>query len=252
MQNENLGGSGLPKHQAVFKPERGVQAEALLTMNAIRSNREARYLVLHRITCLFGIDREAVISKEDVRAALEVARSVFPNDALAWFKTATNAWCTSSRMHEPVRLDCVFGCRHDKDKLDHYLRCPILWSLITKVFGCLLPSQVCARLNYYQPSALKLCVVSAALDVYHAIKIGRRADLDDAFLNRRFGNICSAAKKVLHDYLITHSPVFLQRGGNTHAETDPTSSTAENVSLSPDAPNSIGSWNRTDAASSED
>ena len=69
---------------------------------------------------------------------------------------------------------------------------------------------------------------------------------------RAAGALVLPRQKVLHGYLITHAPVFLQLGGNAHAETDPTSFTAEDVSLSPDAPHSIGSWSGTDGSSSED
>jgi len=46
-------------------------------------------------------------------------------------RTWTNAWCTSSRLHEASALPCLFGCVGFPDNLKHYLRCPILWRFIS-------------------------------------------------------------------------------------------------------------------------
>ena len=40
----------------------------------------------------------------DVDRAISCAKSSPTHAALAWLKTVTNGWCTSSRMHEPVKL----------------------------------------------------------------------------------------------------------------------------------------------------
>ena len=50
-------------------------------------------------------------------------RDLSPAWAKSVIKTWANAWTTSSRMHEHVRLPCVFGCQRASDDLSHYLVC---------------------------------------------------------------------------------------------------------------------------------
>ena len=57
---------------------------------------------------------------------LGCARKLPKQVLLTWTKTVVNAWCTSCRMHESVRLSCVFGCFDCVDDVRHYLVCPTL------------------------------------------------------------------------------------------------------------------------------
>ena len=50
-------------------------------------------------------------------------RDLSPAWSTSIIKTWANAWTTSSRMHEHVRLSCVFGCQRASDELSHYLVC---------------------------------------------------------------------------------------------------------------------------------
>ena len=48
--------------------------------------------------------------------------------AMASIKSVLGAWCTSSRMHEPNILPCLFGCPCPAvDTFTHYVQCPCLW-----------------------------------------------------------------------------------------------------------------------------
>ena len=49
--------------------------------------------------------------------------------AILTMKSWTNAWTTSSRMHEAELLPCLFDCPDALDTLDHYLACDRLWRL---------------------------------------------------------------------------------------------------------------------------
>ncbi len=50
-------------------------------------------------------------------------------DSIRIMKTWTNAWCTSDRFHETVRLPCLFGCNRATDKQAHYIMCPFLYAI---------------------------------------------------------------------------------------------------------------------------
>jgi len=48
-----------------------------------------------------------------------------------FLRTWTNAWCTSSRLHEATVMPCLFGWVDFPDDLKHYVRCPVLWRVIS-------------------------------------------------------------------------------------------------------------------------
>ena len=93
--------------------------------------------------------------------------------AMAVVKSWANAWTTSTRMHEPKRLTCIFGCDAE-DSLDHYLRCDPLWTaVISNSFkrSELLWCCPTTKLGLISPSMewLQMCVV--AFSCYHSIKM---------------------------------------------------------------------------------
>ena len=57
----------------------------------------------------------------------EMLGKLSPAWATAILKAWANAWTTSSRVHEPVVRQCVFGCDVGVDSLKHYLRCNSVW-----------------------------------------------------------------------------------------------------------------------------
>jgi hypothetical protein len=189
----------LPDRGPSRKPNRmSLQANA---HNALHNLNGAYcfYLLLHRRCVPLGISNFAVIARRDVAAAFEVAKKVSHGIAIAWLKTITNAWCTTYRMHEEKKLKCIFGCQ-EPDRIDHYLCCPNLWSLIDGAFGGNLPACVFARLNYSVPSERNLCLIAAAFEMYHALKIGHRSLVDEAVATRRFAHVHAQAKILARDH----------------------------------------------------
>jgi len=82
----------------------------------------------------------------------------------------TNAWCTSSRLHEASALRCLFGCVGFPDNLKHYLRCPILWRVISScdrlpILGSFLQVLTITKQEFH--TALRLVV---ACNSYHTFK----------------------------------------------------------------------------------
>ena len=154
------------------------------------------YPLLHRRCSPLGLSSIAVISRTDVQQALSVASDVSHVVAMAWLKTITNAWCTSTRMHEAVSLPCIFGYKDCTDRLDHYVDCIILWSILHEAFGGRFSPCLVSRLNYSAPCPQKLIHIACAFEIYHALKIGLRSAVDEAVSTSRFSEIIRNASKI--------------------------------------------------------
>ena len=125
-----------------------------------------------------------------------------PRVAAAVIKTWANAWTTSSRLHEPISLPCIFGCDGCDDALEHYLTCDILW---TAVISCsfrrteLLWSDPLARLGL-AGSYEWLQMLAVAFSCYHALKLGHR---DEILASFACGHPCQ-----VHDRLLGYAKVY--------------------------------------------
>ncbi len=99
----------------------------------------------------------------------------------------------SFRMHESDKFKCLFGCDAD-DKLEHYLTCHTLWSILDEAFGGNLTPNLFARINFDTPSVTQCILIECTFDKYHALKIGQRTLVDQCFSSRRFAPcICVAS-----------------------------------------------------------
>jgi len=122
--------------------------------------------------------------------------------SMAVVKSWANAWTTSTRMHEPQLLPCIFGCPNCEDSLDHYLCCDPLW---TAVISCsfkyaeLLQAGPFSKLGLGGSSAW-LQMLAIAFSCYHAIKMSHR---DEILKFLESGHLCQ-----VHDRLIGYAKVF--------------------------------------------
>jgi hypothetical protein len=193
--------ASLEAKKAQKEPEnkKGVQAIAFKCINQISFDSEARFLLLSRRTSPLGLSCRYTLTRTDVEKAFDCAHRSAYHDALAWLKTVTNAWCTSTRMHEPVHLKCIFGCKDAKDCISHYLECLILWSIINEAFQGFVHPLPTGKLNYLEPSSNSVIVISAAFEVYHALKIGLRETVEAALACRRFDEVHRVSHKLIHE-----------------------------------------------------
>ena len=86
------------------------------------------------------------------------------------FKTLIGGWTTSHRMHEPIHLPCIFGCRGEQDTQLHYLQCFPLWHIATTVLGIEAPWSISSRLGVTDPSPEKAQLLALVFMVYHNTK----------------------------------------------------------------------------------
>ena len=61
---------------------------------------------------------------------------------VCWFKAITGAWTTSIRMHDGPPWPCMFGCQDDRDEVNHYFNCLILWQVVREQVGHVDPISV--------------------------------------------------------------------------------------------------------------
>ena len=100
-------------------------------------------------------------------------------------------------MHEPRKLTCIFGCKDEPDNIAHYLDCLILWSIINEVFEGHVHPLAIGKVNFLEPNANRVIVISAAFEIYHALKIGLREVVEHALTCRRFGEVYRISHKLI-------------------------------------------------------
>ena len=87
------------------------------------------------------------------------------------FKTWIGGWTTSVRSHEPVCMDCLFGCHGDaKDDLRHYIECSPLWQLAGEALGVQAPLDLRERIGIMNPSVERFTLLALAFQGYHYAK----------------------------------------------------------------------------------
>ena len=183
------------------KNKESIQAIAFHSLQLLSLNKETRYWLLFRRTRPLGFSQQYILSRSDVDRAFGFAKASAYHDAIAWLKTVTNGWCTSERMHEVVKLPCIFGCNAALDNLKHYLECRILWSLIDEAFCGLIHPLPIGRVNYLDPNTDNVILISAAFEIYHALKIGLREVVLSAIQSMRFGDVCRISRKLILEKL---------------------------------------------------
>ena len=72
-----------------------------------------------------------------------------------------------------------------------------LWSILHEAFGGDFPPCMFARINYaIAPSNKMLIVISAAFEIYHALKIGLRSIVEQCLVSGRFAPVVGVARKL--------------------------------------------------------
>ena len=74
-----------------------------------------------------------------------------------------------------------------------------LWSIINEVFqGLVHPLPIC-KVNYLEPSTNSVIVISAAFELYHALKIGLRETVETALACKKFDEIYRVSHKLIRE-----------------------------------------------------
>ena len=118
------------------------------------------------------------VSEQSVKELFTVLKR--PHVALCCVKTATNAWATSHRYHEQVRLGCVFGCDGADDSLSHYLSCAVLWNLVGDSFPPPDSTSPIDRICRRSPTKHRVVQLFCAYHIYHCVKISERLLVDSS------------------------------------------------------------------------
>jgi hypothetical protein len=127
-------------------------------------------LIKKRVKTLFGVSADEV-DAIDFGILQEFMRTLPVHVATPVVKSWVNGWTTSERMHEDVRLGCIFGHNGCKDSMAHYMVCGRIWRAVAFARGEPYFDQpplqrLCLR-DWGRPSAVDLAV---AFRVYHDLK----------------------------------------------------------------------------------
>ena len=120
----------------------------------------------------------------------------------AVFKTILNSWSTTYRLQEAILLPCIFGCEGCKDELQHYLTCPILWTIATSSaslpapFLSLSPRE---KICLFTPSESGFRLLSLAYRGYHAMKLGHRRLIEECINKNEFSAVQLALCETCRD-----------------------------------------------------
>ena len=148
-------------------------------------------------------DFDVIVDDKRISTLAQVTSNLGPRVAAAAIKSWANAWTTSSRMHDPIPLPCIFGCEGGEDSLNHYLCCDPLW---TAVISCsfrrteLLWSDPVSRLGL-DGSQESLKMLTVAFSCYHALRMGHR---DEVFASLA----CGGHSCQVHDSLVSYAKVY--------------------------------------------
>ena len=120
-------------------------------------------------------------------------------------KTYVNAWATTHRYHESIRLPCIFGCNNEKDTLSHYLSCDRLWRVVAKHSRVQIRASILDKLGVKDPMPERFKNLALAFAIYHAMKLSHRNLIDSVLANRDFHELAAKAKQLAktHNNLLT-------------------------------------------------
>ena len=120
-----------------------------------------------RVRTLFS-PYQILDSDLDFEQAASFLRQLRKHDAMRVVKTWSNAWATSNRYHEAIRLPCLFGCAHQIDAQRHYVNCPLLYCITRQVLH--VSDMPLERLAVSSPTRASLLTVACVFSAYHALK----------------------------------------------------------------------------------
>ena len=115
--------------------------------------------------------------EHETQHAFKILRGFRAHDAIRVLKTWSNAWCTSGRFHEEVRLPCLLGCAGATDEQAHYCMCPYLYAIqkyLWQPIGTISEDPIC-RLGLRDPTSDSLLAVTCTFSAYHNLKFTNAA-----------------------------------------------------------------------------
>ena len=116
------------------------------------------------------VSRSLRVPTNWVAALLEVLRNVRPHTSSCVFKSLIGGWTTSTRMHEPTRLSCIFGCREQPDEINHYFLCSPLWQIASHSLQVEAPLSLARRLCLEEPTPDTARLLALVFALYHFSK----------------------------------------------------------------------------------
>ena len=122
------------------------------------------------------------------------------------FRTWSNGWTTSHRMHEPFLRPCLLGCRDCSDDLAHYVQCKRLWKALKTSLAraslstpnTVISSPVLEKLALASPSAERVLHICAITHAYHVLKHSHRHLFYNYIAQGNVAQVANITIDVLH------------------------------------------------------
>lgn len=158
------------------------------------------------------------LSRLPFENALYCASQMSEHVSICLLRSLLNGWFTSVRMSENPAMMCMFGCKPDADAvalpyakrarhhscgdvLAHYLKCPVLWSIIDDVCDITSDGSPQARVGLAPVSPKVIRALAIAHNVYHRIKFCYKALVLSSRHSGDFSTIINIAKEHAHSSL---------------------------------------------------
>ena len=124
--------------------------------------------------------------------------------SMCLFRTWTNGWFTSSRMHEPIILPCIFGCGGD-DSLCHYLKCEVIWTLAYCCHNCHLPINYVNNACVHCVNTHNLSLLYSVFSTYHSLRKLHPDIISDAISSGDFSTVHSHSIELINMFKAEYS-----------------------------------------------
>ena len=133
------------------------------------------------------------------RALLNALPKAIAQQAL---RAALNGWCTSFRMNEAVKYPALCGCNHQRDELDHYLCCPVIWSIAAATDSLVYPASKLHACALFESSLCTIIRIAVITNAYHFVKNSRATDILGLINSQNREGICQVwCDAVFQSYL---------------------------------------------------
>ena len=117
-------------------------------------------------------------SSIDTNRLKEAVASLKPYVIFCLFRTWSNGWTTSCRMHEKFQRPCILGCTVGRDDLSHYVCCRRFWKALKTglekvslpVPAPLVSASVFEKLALASPTADRVLHLCSVTHAYHVLK----------------------------------------------------------------------------------
>ena len=105
-------------------------------------------------------------------------------------------------LNEAVKHPALCGCKHQRDELDHYLCCPVIWSIAAATDSLVYPASKLHACALFESSLCTIIRIAVITNAYHFVKNSRATDILRLINSQNREGICQVwCDAVFQSYL---------------------------------------------------